>query len=164
MSTEEKLPEDLKNRLKPCPVDWKRVNRFVKRAKQDLRSAKVLKSVDLEGAYEFLYDSMLHGGLAYLASRGIQPDIRAKHKTVIDYMAFALPKRYESKVQFYDRMRKKRHQLIYDPGPMGCTEKEFAEAERVAEEFLKLIESAIRSENPQNKTKKVPFPDGTGQA
>ena len=151
MSTGKKLPEDLERRLKPCPLDWKRVDRFMKRARQDLKSAQVLKSDDLEGAYEFLYDCMLHGGLGYLASRSVQPDIRGKHKTVIDYISYALPKRYESKIQFYDRMRKKRHQLIYEPGPMGCTEKEFAEAALVAREFPELIENALRVENPQKE-------------
>jgi len=94
---------------------------------------------------------MLHGGLGYLTSRGVQPDIRGKHKTVIDSISYMLPKRYESKIQFYDRMRKKGHRLLYEPGPIGCTEKEFAGAELVAREFLELIESTIRSENPQKE-------------
>ena len=151
MSSEKNLPDDLAKRLKPCPVDFKRVQSFMMRARKDLTSAGVLAPHDLEGAYEFLYDCMLHTGLAYMSARAVQPDIRGKHKTVIDYMAHALPKKYESKIKFYDRMRKKRHQLIYEPGPMGCTEKEFTEAKSIAKEFLELIGTMIRRENPQKE-------------
>lgn len=151
MSTGKNLPEDLANRLKPCPADFKRVEFFMKRAAKDLKSATFLKSSDLEGGYELLYDALLHTGLAYMVSRGVQPDIRGKHKTVVEYIAHEFPKRFESKIQFYDRMRKKRHQLIYEPGPAGCTEKEFAEAELLAREFLSLAGELIRAANPQRE-------------
>lgn len=151
MSTGKNLPDDLAKRLKSCPVDFKRVESFMKRAVKDLASAAFLKSSDLEGGYEFLYDTMLHAGLAYMASRGVQPDIRGKHKTVVDYISHEFPKRFESKITFYDRMRKKRHQLIYEPGPAGCTEKEFSEAELLAREFFNLAAELIRAANPQKE-------------
>ncbi len=151
MNTGKSLPENLSKRLKPSPIDFKRVESFVKRARKDLKSAKLLQASDLEAGYELLYDAMLHAGLAFMASEGVQPDIRGKHKTVVDYIAHAFPKRYESKINFYDRMRKKRHQLIYEPGPAGCTEKEFSDAESIVKEFLGLIEKAIRNQNPQKE-------------
>ena len=82
---------------------------------------------------------------------GFQPDIRGKHKTLIDYVANALGKRYESKMQFYDRMRRKRHQLIYEPGPFLCTEKEITDARLASEEFLKLISEKIKKGHPQKE-------------
>ena len=121
------------------------------RAKKDLASAGISKHSDLEAAYQLLYDGMLHSALAYVVGDGSQPDIRGKHKTLIDYVAHALGNRYESKMQFYDRMRRRRHQFLYEPGPYHCTEKEIADAESIVREFIELISSKIREKNPQKE-------------
>ena len=151
MSFKHPLPEDLQRRVKPCPVDFKRIENFIKRAKKDLISAEVIKNYDLEVAYQLLYDGMLHSASAYLVSDGFQPDIRGKHKTLIDYVAHALGHRYESKMQFYDRMRRRRHQFLYEPGPYRCTEKEIQDAESVVREFIGLISLKIKEKNPQKE-------------
>jgi len=92
-----------------------------------------------------LYDGMLHAGLAYMAALGFQPDFCGKHKTVIDYVAYELGKEYEEEIQYYDRMRRQRHQFIYEPGPTECTQKELKEAATIATKFLKTIQDKIKS-------------------
>lgn len=134
-----------------CPIDFKRVENFIRRAKKDLSSARLLQTSDLEAAYQLLYEGMLHSGLALMSSEGLQPDIRGKHKTVMEYVAYALGKSYASKIQFYDRMRRRRHQLIYEPSPFGCTEKEITDAQKVLEEFHSLIADEIQKRNPQKQ-------------
>lgn len=151
MNFSKKLPEDLEKRIKPCPIDFRRVENFIKRAKKDLKSADLIGNFDLEIAYQILYDGMLHAALAYMASEGVRPDIRGKHKTIVDYVAHVLGKRYETKIQFYDRMRKRRHQLLYEPDPFQCTEKEIEDARQVAQEFISLISEKIREKNPQKE-------------
>ncbi len=44
-----------------------------------------------------------------------------------------------------------RHQCIYDPGPVRCTEKEIEDAKAVAEEFLAIVAKRIRDQNPQKE-------------
>lgn len=151
MSSKQNLPENLKSRIKPCPVDFQRIENFIKRAKKDFSTAKLIEAKDLEAAYQILYDGMLHSALAYMVSDGAQPDIKGKHKTVIDYVAHALGKRYESKMQFFDRMRRRRHQFLYEPGPYQCTEKEILDAEIVLKEFIELISEKIKEKNPQKE-------------
>lgn len=151
MNSERPLPEELEKKLKSCPVDLKRVENFIRRAKKDLASAELLSETDLEGAYAFLYDTMLHAGLAYMSIAGVYPDIKGKHKTVIEYAAHELGENYQSQMKLYDRMRKKRHQFIYEPGPVGCTRKEMEEARQVAQEFLKIIAERIKEKSPQKE-------------
>ena len=151
MSLKKELPENLKPRIKPCPLDFKRVENFIKRAKKDLSTAGLIETKDLEAAYQLLYDGMLHSALAYMVSDAVQPDIKGKHKTVVEYVAHALGKRYESKMQFFDRMRRRRHQFLYEPGPYQCTEKEIADAKSVLEEFITLISDKIKEKNPQKE-------------
>ena len=151
MSSNKELPENLKSRVKPCPLDFKRIENFIKRARKDFSTAKLIEKQDMEAAYQLLYDGMLHSALAYMVGDGVQPDFKGKHKTVIDYVAHAIGKRYESKIQFFDRMRRRRHQLLYEPGPYECTEKEVSDAEAVLKEFIALISNKIKEENPQKE-------------
>ena len=151
MNSKKPLSLELEKRLKPCPVDFKRVEYFVKRARKDLASAELLSTTDLEAAYTLLYDGMLHAGLAFMAVSGIYPDVKGKHKTVVEYVAHKLGKGYESQMKFYDRMRRKRHQFIYEPGPIGCTQKEMEEARQAAQEFLKVISERIKEKSPQKE-------------
>lgn len=151
MSSKKPLPEGLKQKIKPCPADFRKVERFIKRAKKDLATAELVRQSDLEVAYQLLYDGMLHSALAYMVSDGAQPDIRGKHKTVIDYVAHALGSRYQSKMEFYDRIRRRRHQFLYEPGPFHCTEKEMADAQTVVKEFIALISQKIKKKDPQKE-------------
>jgi len=86
-----------------------------------------------------------------MAVAGVRPDIHGKHKTVIQYMAFALGKVYWDQIHVYDRMRRKRHHLIYEPGRYDTSERELGEAERVANQFLRAVSKKIREENPQEE-------------
>jgi uncharacterized protein (UPF0332 family) len=151
VSSRKPLPENLQQRIKSCPVDFRRVESFIKRAKKDLATAELIQESDLEVAYQLLYDGMLHASLAFMVSEGAQPDVRGKHKTVIDYIAQALGSRYQSKMEFYDRMRRRRHQFLYEPGPFQCTKKEIADARIVVKEFVALISDKIQTQNPQKE-------------
>lgn len=151
MSLRKTLSHNLENSIKSCPVDFQKIENLIQRARKDLSSAQLLQISDLEAAYQLIYDSMLHSALAYLVSDGVQPDIRGKHKIIITYVARALGSRYESKMQFYDRMRRRRHQLLYEPGPFHCTEKEISDALAVAQEFIMLITGKIKEKNPQKE-------------
>lgn len=151
MSTKGNIPEGLRATVKDCPVDFQAAENLIKRERKDLASARLVQPRDPEAAYTLLYDCMLHVGLAYMAASGVRPDIRGKHKTVIQYMAFALGKAYEDQTHFYDRMRRKRHHLIYEPGRYGTSEREMEEAEKVAQQFLRIVSKKIREENPQKE-------------
>ena len=96
MSLKKRLPAELEKRIKPCPVDLKRVEALLKRGKKDLSSARLLFEEDIEAAYTLLYNSMLHAGLAYMEASGARPDVKGKHKTVIDYIAHALDESHEN--------------------------------------------------------------------
>ena len=146
-----KIPEELEKRLKNSPADLKVAENFLKRARKDLLSAKRISSFDMEVAYTLLYDSMLRAGLAFMAVSGVRPEIVGKHKTVIGYMGYVLGKEYQDQVEFYDRMRKKRHFFIYEPGRYDCTEKEMQEAEKMASEFLNIVANKVRELHPQKE-------------
>lgn len=151
MTLKKEMPEELERKIKSCPIDFKKVHHLIQRAKKDLSSAQLLKNQDLEAAYTLLYDCILHAGLAYMTMDGRRPDVRGKHVTVIEYIRYALGEKYENQIQFYDRMRRKRHQFIYEPGPSVCTEKEFQDSEKIVKEFLIIISDKIKEKDPQKE-------------
>ena len=151
VSSNKPLPEDLQKRIKPCPIDFGKIQYLIKRAEQDLKTAKLIRKSDSAATYQLLYEGMLHTALAYMVSDGAQPDIRGKHKTVIDYVAFKLGAHHESNMEFYDRMRRKRHQLMYEPGPCACTEKELDDAQKAVRGFIALISDQIKENHPKNR-------------
>ena len=151
MSLNNPLSEDLQKRIKPCPIDFGKIQYLIKRAKQDLKTAKLIRNSDPEATYQLLYEGMLHAALAYMVSDGVQPDIRGKHKTVIEYVAFRLGAHHEPNMEFYDRMRRKRHQLMYEPGPNECTEKELDDAQKAVRDFIALISAQIKENHPKNQ-------------
>ncbi|MBI4397866.1 MAG: HEPN domain-containing protein [Candidatus Omnitrophica bacterium] len=142
------LPEGIQKKIKPCPIDFLKIAHLIQRAKKDLATAQLIQEADLEAAYQLLYDGMLHTALAYMMSDGMQPDIHGKHKTVIEYIEHALGNRFKSKIEFYDRMRRKRHQFLYEPGWYQCTETEVIDAEGVVVEFIDLIYAKIKEKYP----------------
>lgn len=145
------IPKEFEGILKSAPVDFRAAENLLKRARKDLASARFIHSADMEAGYTLLYDCMLHAALAFMAVSGVRPELMGKHKTVIRYMGYALGSAYQTQVEFYDRMRRKRHQFLYEPGFYECTEKETAEAEKVASEFLQLVSKKIREIHPQKE-------------
>lgn len=151
MTIEPAVPEELKESLKPCPVDFHAAENLLRRARKDLDSARLIGPSDSEEAYALIYNCMLHVGLAFMAVSGVRPEIRGKHKTVIRYMAHVLGKEYEDQIHLYERMRRKRHLLVYAPGSAESTQKEAEEAEKVAKGFLLAVTKRIRREHPQRE-------------
>ncbi len=145
------IPKEFEGSLKPAPVDFRAAENLLKRARQDLASARFIHATDMEAGYTLLYDCMLHAALAFMAVSGVRTELMGKHKTVIRYMGHILGNAYQSQTEFYDRMRRKRHQFLYEPGLYECTEKEAAEAEKVAGEFLQLVSKKVREIHPQKE-------------
>lgn len=146
-----KIPKEFEKQIKPCPVDFTAAQNLIGRASKDLKTAHKIKRDDPEAAYTLLYDSMLHAGMACMAVYGFRADRHGKHKTVILFMAWVLGKKHEGPIDFYDRMRRKRHQFLYEPGTGDCTQKEIASAEKMAKQFLKLVILTIREKHPQKE-------------
>ena len=145
MSGGSRLPVHLTGRVQPCPVDRERVRNLLARSEKDLKTAGIIRSADPEAAYSMVYESMLHAGLAFLAACGFRADVAAKHKTVVDFAEHRLGADHKELVEYYDRMRRKRHQFIYEPGPYRCTDHELTGGIKMANKLLALIQKEIVS-------------------
>lgn len=133
--------------IKKCPVDWKTINNFIKRAYTDLKTAKRNIDDDEECAYTYAYNAMLRSGLALMFCKGYRPEIKDKHLTIVKFASQILGKRFKEVINNYDYMRRKRHRFIYEPD-IPCSRKEAEDALKTAKSFIDIISEMIKSKNP----------------
>lgn len=136
--------------LRQEKIGFDQIEKLLKRACKDLESAKLLLSTDESGAYRFAYDAMLHTGRALIFSYGFRPSSEKAHKITIECCKIILGEKYKELIAQFDRLRRKRHYLIYGVG-LTISFIEANKALKSAEEFVKEIGSFIEKKNPQKK-------------
>ena len=129
--------------IKKCPIDRKAIESLLGRAEIDLKTARRNLEDDPECAHTFAYRAMLRSGQALMLSSGYRPDIKNKHKTVVQFAAAVLGGEYEPVVNDFDQIRRKRHSFFYEPG-IPCSRMEAEHALKTAESFLKILRTVTQ--------------------
>ena len=60
-------------KLKPQPVDFSQIGRFLAGAKKKLTAAKKTLSIDEEASYQLAYEAMLKASIGFMLSHGVPP-------------------------------------------------------------------------------------------
>jgi len=116
--------EELENKglIRRIKINFKQIYNFLSRSKQDLQTAKLNLSIDEAWSYAIAYHAMLRAGRSLMMSFGFRP--------------------------LFDRMRRKRHDFIYEPNrPIPRQEADQAIAD--AEELVKQIWHVVKKKDPQ---------------
>lgn len=115
--------------------------------------AEKLLLIDEGHAYETAYTAMLHAARAFMFSKGYRPTAHFQHKTVVDFAFHYLDEKYKTLVDHFDRMRKARNNLIYEPWKTNITLTDAENALKTARDFIMIIKTTIRKQNPQEHFK-----------
>jgi len=83
---------------------------------------------------------------AYLFAQGYRPSHGEAHKNTFAFMKFFMGKEYEDLISYFDRMRNKRNQAIYDVAGL-ITETEARDLFVKATEFVKLVRRSLAEKN-----------------
>lgn len=111
-------------------------------AERDIRVAKKTLEQDYDWAFAIAYNAVLQAARALIFSKGYRPRGTDQHKTVLEFMRMALGREYEEKVGFLDKMRVKRHKIMYDePDLVSKSEAKFAI--KIAEEFVGVVRKRL---------------------
>lgn len=139
----------LKDRLiKKQTPDFKQIEYQLKRARKDLKTTKSNLSIDLTWSFAIAYHAMLRASKALLYSKGYLPTAKKSHKTIIEFTKLSLGSEYEDLVGRFNRMRRQRHDFIYDTKnhiTFHEAELSIATANKLIEEIVVLV----IKENPQ---------------
>jgi uncharacterized protein (UPF0332 family) len=128
--------------IKKCPVDQKAIENLLGRAEIDLKTATRNLDDDPECTHTYAYRAMLRSGQALMLSNGCRPDIKNKHKTVVQFASLALGGEHETLVNDFDLIRRKRHAFFYEP-EIPCSRMEAEHALKTAESLLKAVRTMI---------------------
>jgi uncharacterized protein (UPF0332 family) len=91
---------------------------------------------------------VLQASRAYIFSRGYRPESNEAHKNTFMFLQADLEPELTDLVTYFDRVRVKRHQAVYD-AKSDISEKEAIGLHKRAEEFIALLRKRI--EEIQNK-------------
>ena len=133
-------------RIREERVSRTEIDRALKRAARDLKTARKIMTDDPDWGFAVAYNAILQASRAYMFSKGYRPESAQGHKNTFAFMAIAMGEEHEDLITYFDRMRKKRNQAVYDISGL-ITETEAKSLFRKAEDFVSLIRDRLKKKH-----------------
>lgn len=93
----------------------KQVVNNIQQALKDLDISRANLKINEEWAFTIAYHAMLRSGRALLFSYQYRPRGKNQHKTIVLICEEILGPKFKTLISRFDRMRRKRHEFIYQP-------------------------------------------------
>ncbi len=143
MSGEKSFEDLLKSgRIRRERVSPPEIRRALERAERDLQTTSMVMAHDWDWGFAITYDAILQASRAYMFAQGYRPAAAQGHKNTFAFMLMAMGKDYTDLITYFDRMRKKRNQAIYNIAGL-ITETEARNLFAKATEFVHLIRDKL---------------------
>jgi uncharacterized protein (UPF0332 family) len=120
------------------------IARSMEIARRDIALAGSIVTESLDWSYSIAYNAVLQASRAYMFFRGYRPATNEAHKNTFEFMMAANDEQMKDIVLYFDRVRKKRHQMVYNEVGLA-TEVEVKFLIEKAKEFIDHIEIAIKN-------------------
>lgn len=125
--------------IRPLAIDPTRVEGALVIAHRDLGVARDLLASSSDWAFTVAYNAVLQAGRALMFAKGYRPEGSNQHVSVVRFGGeFLSP----DQIQWFERMRRKRHQSVYDSAG-SVSEREAEHAVKKAEEIVQAIEEIL---------------------
>lgn len=123
-------------------VSREEIKQALLRAERDIETAGKIFDESRDWSFSIAYNAALQASRAYIFSQGYRPSSRDSHKNTFAFMKIAFGKKHGNLVSYFDRMRVKRHEAVYETaGIITDTEAENLLAR--AEEFVELVRKKL---------------------
>ena len=132
------------SRIRKQKVSPAEIRRALERARRDLKTARKIMAEDSDWGFAVAYNAVLQASRAYIFSKGYRPAGAEAHKNTFAFMTLAFGKEYEDLMTYFDRMRSKRNQAIYDVAGI-ISESEARGLLAKAIDFVTLIENKLNA-------------------
>lgn len=131
------------NLIKPFKAQDQQIRKQMELARRDLKAAKAMLGVNSDWTYNIAYNAILQAVRALMYTAGFRPVGEGQHKTAILFAELALGEKFEDEVNFFDKMRTKRNQSVYDTAGI-VSEDEAKQSLEFARIFIGKIEEALK--------------------
>jgi uncharacterized protein (UPF0332 family) len=128
--------------IHPFKATPEEISKAMEIARRDLSDAKGILRESLDWSYSIAYNAVLQACRAYMFQRGYRPASAEKHKATMAFMQVSVDDPLKETVDYFDRVRKKRHRVIYDEVGL-ISEKEAQQLIQKADEFISWIEKQL---------------------
>ena len=138
--------EDLLNRglIKPFAAGTAQSASRLALAMRDIKAAEAMLAIDRDWSFSMAYNAVLQATRALMFANGFRPAAgEGQHKTAVEFAEIALGEKFHDDIYIFDKMRSKRHRVIYDAlGLVSLEEAKqaFAFAVRFVKEVERLLE------------------------
>lgn len=135
----------LKDRIVEKVVpDRKAAEKSFKLSERDIKTAKsMLDAKNYDWAIVIAYNAMLQSGRALMHLKGYRSYSEHKHVAVIEFVHEIFGKEISEKmINIFDRMRKKRHRIVYEEAGI-VTQDEAEQSIKWSEEFVHKVEMLL---------------------
>jgi uncharacterized protein (UPF0332 family) len=129
-------------RIRKQKVSKAEIRQAIERAERDLKTARMIMAADWDWGFAVAYNAILQASRAYMFAEGYRPAAAEGHKNTFAFMRLAMGKDYEELITYFDRMRNKRNQAIYNVAGL-ITETEARNLFAKATDFVKLIRNRL---------------------
>ncbi|MDD5657357.1 MAG: HEPN domain-containing protein [Elusimicrobia bacterium] len=126
---------------------------LLRQAMLDLSEARKTAGIAERATYIMAYMAMLKAGRALLLLHGYVPDDGAQHRTVVEFAAAKLGSKWDEVTIRFERMRRKRNDMTYEPGVM-LSRSEALQAFNDAATLVRAIIDIAKAADPQVR---IPF-------
>ena len=137
--------EDLLNRglIKPFAAGTAQSASRLALAKRDIKAAEAMLAIDRDWAFSMAYNAVLQATRALMFANGFRPAAgEGQHKTAVEFAEIALGEKFHDDIYIFDKMRSKRHRVIYDALGLVSIE-EARQAFAFAVRFVKEVEQLL---------------------
>lgn len=141
MTYEDLLDKGLIRRVRLSPSQ---VNDRLALAKRDIKAAKTMMASDRDWAFSMAYNAVLQATRALMLARGFRPaGGEGQHKVAVIFAEITLGEKFQDDIYIFDKMRSKRHQVIYDVSGL-VSQSEARQAFEFALRFVKTVERLLK--------------------
>ena len=135
-------------KIKPQPVDWPQIERFLQSAEKKLASAHKILVFDEEASLQQAYEAMLKASLGFMFSHGWRARSQPGHHiAIIDFVRTRLDKKHAALLLVFDRLRRKRNTVLYDDAGF-VSQQDAEQALTAARDLLDAIGADIKARKP----------------
>jgi len=132
--------------IKPFKAASVQIENQMSLARRDLETAAKILAQDSDWAFNIAYNAILQAtrGLIYFEGYRLT-SAEGHHKAAIEFAQLALGDDFKDQVHFFERMRKKRNQAVYEHAGI-VSKSEATQAIEFAGQFVKIIDAHIAGE------------------
>jgi len=129
--------------IHPIKASPEEINRIMDIAHRDLTLAEEIITESQDWSFSIAYNAVLQACRAYMFYQGYRPSSAETHKITLDFMQYSVNESMKPTIEYFDRVRKKRHRTVYDEIGL-ISEKEARQVIQKAKEFISWIEISLK--------------------